>query len=360
MDKLSTKHFTFFILGSSLIAIKSYSSIFINMGGRDTWLLFLISSLIFSIAFLYLINISKDNLDIKEVFLSLNTFGKFLLYIFGLGLFFISVESASVLSSSIHSNFFLSTPIWYCLAFFLVCTSYVLFKNFNSILILVLITVFSTLIGDIILFILIGKYLDLSYLLPIMANGISYDKILAIILMLGSLSSICISLPYLKLLSSKKGLVKHSTIALIICFSIIVSSLISTISFFGPVRAGNIFYPEFVQSQRVQIADFLEFGELFYIFKNVCMWFIKYILASYSIILLFKDIINNKKIFIIIYSFVVFIVSWYITQNQYHFFQWLKILQLCLFLTLLITPILGFTIYKFKNNKLRKENFNGR
>ena len=178
-----------------------------------------------------------------------------------------------------------------------------------------------------------------------------------IILILGSLSSICISLPYLKLLSSKKGLVKHSTIALIICFSIIVSSLISTISFFGPVRAGNIFYPEFVQSQRVQIADFLEFGELFYIFKNVCMWFIKYILASYSIILLFKDIINNKKIFIIIYSFVVFIVSWYITKSI-SLFQWLKILQLCLFLTLLITPI-RFTIYKFKNNKL-KGDFNGR
>ena len=351
MDKLSTKHFTFFILGSSLIAIKSYSSIFINYGGRDIWLLFLISSLIFLIAFLYLINISKNNLDIKEVFLSLNTFGKFLLYIFGLGLFLISVESASVLSSSIHSNFFLSTPIWYCLAFFLICTAYVLYKKFNSILILVLITVFSTLIGDIILFILIGKYLDFSYLLPIMNNGITYDKLLSIILMLGSLSSICISLPYLKLLSSKKGLVKHSTIALIICFSIIVSSLISTISFFGPIRAGNIFYPEFVQSQRIQIANFLEFGELFYIFKNVCMWFIKYILASYSIILLFKDRINNKKIFITIYSLIVFIASWYITKNQYYFFQWLKILQLCLLLTLLITPILGFTIYKFKHNK---------
>lgn len=351
MDKLSTKHFTFFILGSSLIAIKSYSSIFIKLGGRDTWLLFLICSLIFSLAFLYLINISKNNLDIKEIFLSLNTLGKILLYIFGFGLFFISVESASVLSSSIHSSFFLSTPIWYCLAFFLVSTGYVLYKKFNSILILVLITVFSTLIGDITLFILIGRYLDFSYLLPIMNNGMTYNKWIVILLMIGSLSSICISLPYLKLLSSKKGLTKHSAIALIICFSIIAFSLISTISFFGPVRAGNIFYPEFVQSQRVQIADFLEFGELFYIFKNVCMWFIKYILASYSIILLFKDTINNKKIFIIIYSLVVFIVSWYITQNQYYFFQWLKILQLCLFLTLLITPILAFTIYKLKHNK---------
>ena len=52
MDKLSTKHFAFFILGSSLIAIKSYSSVFINLGGRDTYLLFAISALIFSFVFL--------------------------------------------------------------------------------------------------------------------------------------------------------------------------------------------------------------------------------------------------------------------------------------------------------------------
>ena len=350
MDKLSTKHFAFFILGSSLIAIKSYSSVFINLGGRDTYLLFAISALIFSFVFLSFLKICKSNLDIKEIFLSLNLFGKILLYIFTFGFFIISVESASTLSSSIHSKFFLSTPIWYCLIFFLIASGYVLNKNFNSILILVLITVFSTLIGDIILFILIGKYLNFSHLIPIMKGGFTTNKWIAIILMIGSLSSMCISLPYLKFLSSKKGLIKYSSMAMTICFIIIFSSLISTIAFLGPIRSGNIFYPEFVQSQRIQIANFLEFGELFYIFKTVCMWFIKYILASYSIILLFKDIITNKKIFIIIYSSIVFIVSWYITQNQYYFFQWLKILQLCLLITLLITPLLGFTIYNFKHN----------
>lgn len=349
MNKLSTKHFIFFILGSSLITIKSYSSIFIKLGGRDTWLLFLVSALILSLLFILILKICryKNIYDIQKAFSSSGFLGKVLLFIFSIGLFLSSIESASTLSSSIHTNYFLSTPIWYCLIFFLICTSYVLTKNINSILILILITITTTLAGDILLFALMIKYLDFSYLLPIMGDGLTYTKIIDILLMVSSLSSVCIILPYIKFLRGDKNkLIAHSNIGLIICYLSILSSIISAITFFGPIRASNIFYPEYIQSQRVQIAHFLEFGELFYIFKNTCMWFIKYILASYGILILFENSIKNKKIFIIIYSSIIFIASWLLTQNQYYFFDWLKLMQILFLITLLVAPLIGLLICK--------------
>ena len=102
----------------------------------------------------------------------------------------------------------------------------------------------------------------------------------------------------MKFLTKEKGLKTDVSLSLIICVSLVISSLISKITFFGPARAGNIFYPEYVEAQRVQIAHFLEFGEIFYIFRSVCMWFIKYLLSSYGILLLYEDkikIIKMKK-----------------------------------------------------------------
>ena len=98
---------------------------------------------------------------------------------------------------------------------------------------------------------------------------------------IGSLSAVSISLLYLRNLDLKKYLVRYSSFAIIISGLLVTFSFLSIITFFGPERGANIFYPEYVQSQRVQIASFLEFGELFYIFRSTCLWFIKYILCSY-------------------------------------------------------------------------------
>ena len=174
---------------------------------------------------------------------------------------------------------------------------------------------------------------------------------LCIFLVLGSLSSVAISFPFLKFLTKEKGLKTDVSLSLIICVSLVISSLISIITFFGPARAGNIFYPEYVEAQRVQIAHFLEFGEIFYIFRSVCMWFIKYLLSSYGILLLYEDKIKNKKIFIGIFSVLVFICSWYLTEGQYFLFYSLKLLQGFLLIPFSIIPVIAFTTHYFKHKK---------
>ena len=355
MNKLSSKHFMFFILGTSMIALRSYSSLFVRVGGRDTWIISFFASLIILLYVLYLLKICKstDTYDINIIMSSAlpKWCSSLFKFIFALGLLLTAVESASVEASSIHTNFFLSTPTWYCLLFLIIPAAYVLFKRFNAILILIIITVCIALLGDIALIALVAKYLDFNHLLPILNGGMTPNKWSCLLLILGSLSSVTIVIPYLKFLDNKKGLITDSTLALIISCILIVTSFISIITFFGPERAGNVFYPEFVESQRAQIASFFEFGEIFYIFRSVCMWFIKYILSSYGILLLYNDKIKNRKLFILSYSIIVFISSWYMTLNQYYLFSLLKLLQVSLLVPFILIPLISFTSYKFKKNK---------
>ena len=352
MNKLSSKHFMFFILGSCMIALRTYSSIFVNLGGRDTWILSLVASILLLLYMIYLLKvcINTDTYDVNIIFSSPSKFfGGLSKFIFALGLFVVAVESASVQASSTHTNFFLSSPTWYCLLFFIVPAMYILSKKFNAILILVIVTVTLAIVGDITLFALMAKYLDFTNLLPILKDGLTQNYWFCIFLILGSLSSIAITLPYLQFLDKKENILRNSSLAIVICSILIVSSFVSIITFFGSQRGANIFYPEYVESQIVEIAHFIEFGELFYIFRNVCMLFIKYIIASFGIILLYKDILKNKKTFIICYSILVFITSLLLTQNQFYLFSYLKFINLILLVPFIIIPLISFSIYFLKN-----------
>lgn len=355
MNKLSTKHFIFFIFSTILISLKSYSSIFIRSGGKDTWLISFLAILCIFILFIYFLCIYKDTntFDINTVFLykQPKSIGYLMMLFFGFGLFLVSIESASVFASSIHTNFFLETPTWYCLLFMVFPSAYLVIRRFNSILIVVLIISSILIVGDIILLLLISRYLDFSYILPVMKDTLTSNNLNCFFLLLGSISSIMISIPFLRYLSDSKKLIKHSTISIVICCFIIISSFISIISFFGPLRGGNIFYPEYVQSQRIQIASFIEFGELFYIFRSVCMWILKYVLATSGIMLLFDKFIKDKRIFIVIYSILIFIISFFITRNQYVLFELLSYLQYIQIFTFIIIPFISFSLYKIRSTK---------
>ena len=362
MNKLSSRHFMFFIIATSTIALRSYSSIFINQGGRDTWLISLFASLIIFSYFIFLLYICrKTNLyNLNEIFSKAlpKKISNILIFIFSIGLFLSAIESASINANSIHTNYFLPTPTWYCLLFIIIPAGYILLKKFNSILVLVIIIGTITLIGDIILIVLLLKSLDFHYLLPIMKDGMTTDKWLCLLEITGSFSSIAIALPYLIYLDKKESLLKHSSLAIVISCILITISFVSAIAFFSPDRAGKIFYPEYIESQRAQIAGFFEFGELFYIFRSVCLWFIKYILSSYGILLLYKDKIKNKKLFVIFYSIALFTASFILTQNQYFLFYSLRLLQLANLVLFVATPLVIFGILYFVkyNKRLGKKN----
>ena len=100
MNKISVKHFIIFIFGVTYISLKTYPSLFIAQGGRDTWLYSLIIYLIFFAFVMYLISVmqSKKVYNINEIFtfgLS-KFFGNIFLFLFALYVFISSSLSSNV------------------------------------------------------------------------------------------------------------------------------------------------------------------------------------------------------------------------------------------------------------------------
>ncbi|MGL4773993.1 MAG: GerAB/ArcD/ProY family transporter [Clostridium sp.] len=345
MDKLSSKHFFFLILGVTTISITSYSSIFIKLGGRDSWLYALLGCIIITILYMLMLKnavrfTDKSVNDLFEFSLG-SIIGKLALLIFSMGAFITSVESVSSNAMNIHTNLFIESPVWFTLLILLLPCIYILTRRFNTFLILTLISVTFTTIGNILLAIVIQKYCDYTNLLPIMKNSFSLDTI---ILILGNLGCVTLTLPFLINLKPKDGIYKHSLIALVISSLIIVASFLSVIGTFGPFRASNIYFPEFIASQRAQIAGFMEFGELFYIYKSITGWLLKYILSYFCIYTIFKHRIKNRFTFAYIYTALVFIASFLITKNGLFFFYLLSYLNYVNIIPLICVP---FIVYSF-------------
>lgn len=352
MNKISSKHFVLFIIGASFISLKTYPSLFIALGGRDTWICSLIASIIFMSYALLLIYICRktNTYDINKIFKSsLSPFiGNIFLFIFALNLFLTALECASVEANAIHSTIFLETPVWYVLIFFLLPSAFILNKSLRTALIFILISVSILVINAIIFMILTQSYKNMNYTLPFMGNGLNKEFFSTILFILGSLSSFAIALPYLKFLSIKDHIKKHSFYGVLIVSAIVVVSTLGMITAFGPLRASNIFYPELVLGQRIELGGFIEFGEIFFIIQTVIGLFVKYILASYAIIIVCEKFVKKRKIFVLFYTIIVFVLSNFIGRNNITLFSLLKYYQVINLVVFLLIPLIAFTIYFFK------------
>ncbi|MGL5149002.1 MAG: GerAB/ArcD/ProY family transporter [Clostridium sp.] len=349
MDKLSSKHFMFLILGVSTISITTYSSIFIKTGGRDTWIYAIAGCIIISLVYLFMLKraIFFQNMSIHDLFT--HTCGKFIgslfLLIFAFGAFLLSIESVASNAMNIHINLFIETPNWFTLFVLLVPSIYLLTRRFNTILILSIISVTFLTIGNIILSLLIQRYCDYTNILPIMKTGFSFETL---IMILGSLSCITLTLPFTSNLNHEHGIIKRSTYSLIISSIIIVVSFIAVISTFGPYRAGNIYFPEFIASQRAQVAGFIEFGEFFYIYKSITGWLLKFVLSYFCIYMIFKHWIKNRFKFACLYTILVYICSLAITHNTLSFFKILTIFNYVNIIPMFLIPLFVYSFSYFR------------
>jgi len=59
MDKFSSRHFLAIILAVSIVSLKTYPTIYIQNGMRDSWIAMIIASVIILFFFMSLINICK-------------------------------------------------------------------------------------------------------------------------------------------------------------------------------------------------------------------------------------------------------------------------------------------------------------
>lgn len=359
MSKLSAKHFILFILGVTFISFKTYSSLFIAEGGRDTWIYTIIAYIVFLIFSMYLIYImdSRKTYDLTQIFtLGISKIlGNILLFIFSIGLFLASLEAATVEANAIKTNFFIETPVWYILIFFLLPSFFIIGKRFTTLLIFIILTCGSLMVNFISLSLITEKYKDMKYLLPVFSNGVNTDLLKTSLLIIGSLSAFVIVLPFLKYLNKDNKLKKHSFIALLIVGFICIYSIVGILATFGPLRASNIFYPEYVQSQLVQIGGFLEFGEFFFVFQTVVGMFLKYLIATCGIYLIYEKKIESKNTFITVYSIVIFILACFLSRNNYTLFNILKYYQYVNLVTFVIVPLIAFLTFQINVHKISEK-----
>lgn len=361
MNKISSKHFILFILGVTIVSIKTYMSVFIDIGGRDTWLSAILAGVIFIGFLIFITNIYKvtNTFDMNEVFLKAlpKPLALIALFIFIFALFINSIESAAVEANVLHTTLFIDTPVWYALIFFIAPSLFIFSKKIRTILIFVLISVSIFLINGVAFFLLSQGYKDINYLLPVLGTGISLKFFYSMLLILGGLSSFMIVIPFLKFIDKNEHINRHSFYSGIIAIAFVVISFVGAITAFGPFRAANIFYPEFVLSQRIEIAGFLELGELFFIVQTVVGLFIKYVLSTYSILLILDKFLKNKALFIGVYTFIVYVLANFLGMNNFYLYSSLKYIQIVNLIAFLIIPLLVFAIYylRFKNRNISEK-----
>ncbi|MGL5351765.1 MAG: GerAB/ArcD/ProY family transporter, partial [Clostridium sp.] len=310
-------------------------------------------SIIFVVYVWYITNVCRvtNTYNLNHIFTSAfgKIFGYIFLVIFALGLLLAALESASVEANAIHSTFFLETPIWYALIFFLVPSVFLLSKNIRTLLIFILISVSSLLLNSLLLLLLTQSYKTMDYILPVLSSGFNKDLIITSLLILGSMCSFAIVLPFLKTLKDTNSIRKDGLTASLIVSIIVVLSLLEVIAFFGPDRAANIFYPEFIMGQRIQLAGFVEFGELFFLYQTVVGGFIKYILSSYAIMIIFDKYVSYKKLFILLYTSVIFVVGTLLGRSNFALYELLKYYQYINLGIFFILPLIIFSIHYVKH-----------
>lgn len=358
MEKLTSKHFLLFIVPIVAMSMQAYSSLFIKESKNDTWICTIVAALIFLIFIFCIFTICEktNGYNFKDVVMTaLGSFaGKIYLLIFGITLILSAIESASIESSSIHHSLFLETPTWYILLFFILPAAYCLNKSFNTIVIIILIFVPAIILTESILEVLIHKYKDFRYLLPIFQFGIDKHIILSTLQQIGAFSSFVLLFPLFYKIADKKKVKKYSFTTLSIVFLSLIFLMLGTISFFGATRASNIYFPRFLKAQRIYYGGFIENGEAHVLLQVVTGWFLKYVICITVFLEMFKDKIKSKKMFVSILTIIIFIFSYFLSSNIFRLFKFLKYFQYFNLIVLFIFPIMIYGIYFFKYKKNHK------
>ena len=343
----------FFILALSIISIDGYSSMYISQGGRNTWIFTIISSLIliFYGYFLFLVCNKTKTYDFKKIiYSSLGTkIGNFYLFLFGICLILSAIECASVNASTIHTNLFLETPIWFLLIFFIASTFYCLTKPLDTLLILVISLISIAIFSGIFIEILVFKYVDFKNLFPVFETSFNLHQLKCIIYQIGAMSSFILAFPLISNVQDKKNLKKYSLFIFCFIAQISIYLMITIIGTFGANRAGNIFYPKLIQSQKVYYGGFLENGELFILFQIILNWSLKYLISLNILFELFKEKFKNKNFFACTISIIIFVACCFFSENILFLINYLKIYQYINFIVLFAFPLIIFSIYLLKN-----------
>ena len=353
MDKFNTKHIMFIIFGVSIVSLKTYPEIYMNSGGRDSWIAVIASSIIILLFSIYTMSICYKNkcYDIKKLYCDSigNFFGNIFLFFLLMTIFLVMIESLSIEANSMHTNMMLETPVWFLMLFFSVPALYTLKKGKAAIMSISIVGLLFIFLAGINLGILTIKYKHFKYLFPLFENGLTLNFLFSILKSLGLYGSFYIVFIFLDSLDKDTSLKKYVLIAIIIVIQMEIVSSIGVISTFEIKHAKTMWYPKLLQTQLVNYFGFLESGELYVMLQIIGGWYIKYILSFYAFLNLLKKLAPNFNISPVVITVFVFLISFLLANNNFLLFKWLNYFSYMSLINFIIIPFIMFTIYGIKN-----------
>lgn len=361
MDKLSFKHFFFIMCASAIVSLKTYPGIFMRDSGRDSWVAVIISGIIISISFDYIIRIwiNRKCSSIKEVFdLGLGRFlGQMFLIIFASTLLLTMVECASVEASVIHVNLFIESPQWYILFFILLPGLYTVKKGKSSVVVVIIFCMVVSILNGINLYFLTYPFKKYYRLFPIFEQGINYNFLISIAKSLGLFSSLIISLVYLSQVNNTKKLRICSLIGLVFIVQMNTASTTGILSTFTVERANSIIYPKLIQTQLISYFGFIASGEFYVIFQVLAGWFAKYVLTFFALISVLKELKIEKLVNLNVVNYcitaLVYVFSLWASRDLIRLFELLNAYSYLCLVNFLIIPIVIFTVFAIRT-RVRK------
>jgi spore germination protein (amino acid permease) len=352
MDTFSSRHYIVIIFTTTIVSLKTYPTVYLIYGKRDSWIAMIIASLMFFLFFMTMIKIWKKAkvLNMVEMYTKAlgNKAGKVFIYLFISTLLLTLTESAAVEANSMRSNMLLDTPVWYFLLFFIFPCLYMVRQDIVAIVIICVVMILLIFLSGINLAILTAKYKRFEYLFPVLEEGINLNFIICIVKIFGLYSCIAISIPYLSIIEDKLKLTRDVVIALLVVIQMQIVSVSGLVMTFAPQYLTNLSYPKLTQTQLVSYQRFLEYGELYVLFQMLGGWLLKYIVTFYALLLLLKDLnFSTKKLKIAAYSIslLVYIGSYYLARDTFFLFRFLSLYSFICLLSFALIPFCVFIRY---------------
>lgn len=366
MDKFNYKHLFFIMCSVSIASLKSYPEIFTYISGRDGWICVLISSLIFTVYFYYIIRIYSNNkcTTLRDIFrVALGNFlGKFFLCFFAFMLFLSLIESAAVETNIVHINLFIETPVWYILMFVVLPGLYTVMKGKNALMTVIILCIIGSIFNGINLYILTRPYKDYRLLFPVFERGIDRDFVIGVVKSLGLYGSVSITLPFLYLIEKSKKITIVALGSALFIAQMIVVSTVGFLATFTVERASVILYPKLIQTQLITYFGFIASGEFYVIYQVISAWFAKYITTFFALLIILKEL-NINKLFNPKYlpasiSLIVYLMAYSLNDNLLELFRFLNYFDYISIVGFIIMPLIVFTMYnirsKSKNKKIQQ------
>ncbi|MBU5485288.1 endospore germination permease [Clostridium sp. MSJ-11] len=359
MYKMTSKQMFFIILGLVIVSQKTYPTIYIRNGGKDSWIATIIASIIILLYFILSIKVFKKSncYDLYDIYCS--SFGKILgntFHIFYIiSLILTLVECAGVESSAIHTNLLLETPIWYILIFMTVPAIYIVKKGTKSILSTTIIGIILMILAGINLAILTSTYKHITFILPMFQNVFTLGFWLCTLQILGLYAHVTLAYPYLEYVAKKDKLLKHGVLTMLFLIQMQIVSTLGVLMTFRVDRLNNLSYPKLTQTQLVSFLRFLESGELFVMLQTIGGWYVKYVLVLALTLKALKKIKIDGKYTIYIITLFIFAFTNYIADDLLLFFKYLNLYTYVSLINFFIIPLLAIIIFNFKNNRENKK-----